>query len=171
MAVHVYAGKSTIHYTLSAALRVIPRANATISVYHGAILYALDVGQSVVPAGTAAHSYCQPNDQYKSLINTLPWNMAIDPSTLKFHAMPPNVSPDDDLPSLIWSPKAPPPYITAKGCDIEWLLLHCVPAPVPLQVNGKRACTGKVVDMVLRPYGSLNVHMAELPTIDLGVDP
>lgn len=170
MAVHVHAGKSTIDYTLSAALRVISRANATISVYHGAILYALDVGQSVVPAGKAAHSCCQPNNDHESLINTLPWNMAIDPSTLEFHAAPPNASPDDDLPSPIWFPKAPPPYFTAKGCEINWPLLHCVPAPVPLQVNGKRTCSGKVVDMVLRPYGSLKVHMAELPTIDLGLD-
>lgn len=170
MAVQVHAGISTIEYTLSAALRIIPRANATISVYHGALLYALDVGQSVVPTGIVAHSCCQPDEHHESLINILPWNMAIDPSTLKFHPAPPNVSPDDDLPSPIWFPRAPPSYFTAKGCEIEWPLLHCVPAPVPLPLHGKRTCTGKVVDIVLRPYGSLKVHMAELPTIDLGLD-
>ncbi len=168
MAIHLHAGKSTVDYTLSAALRIIPRANVTISIYHGALLYALDIGQAVVRAGIQAGSCCRASE-YASLKNTRPWNMAIDPSSLKFHSAPPNVSPEEPLTSPIWSPGAPPSYVTAKGCEIEWPLLNCMPAPVPLQVDGKRTCVGKVVDLVLRPYGSLKVHMAELPTIDLGL--
>lgn len=168
-AVHIHAGRSKVIYTLSAEIRTSARANSTVAVYHGALLYALDVGQATMTHDVASVRSQYPWQAYDHcIVNTQPWNIAIDPSTLEFHAAPPFTSPEEKLPSPIWAPRAPPPFITGKGCEIDWPLWKGLPAPVPLPVNGTRTCTGEVVDVVLRPYGSLNVHMAELPTVDLG---
>lgn len=168
-AIHLHAGPHKITYHLSAALRVTQRTEDTISVYHGALLYALDVGQSIAhPAHDSSSGFPTRAHEHK-IENKRPWNIAIDPSSLEFHAASPNASPEALLPSPIWSPGAPPSYITGKGCEIEWPLLKGMPAPVPPAVDGKRKCVGKAVDVVLRPYGSLKVHMAELPTVDLAL--
>lgn len=167
--IHIHSGRSKLTYTLSAAIRTSARANSTVAIYHGALLYALDVGQLMTPCDAASTKSQYPWQAYDHcVVNTRPWNIAIDPSTLDFHAAPPFTSPEESLPSPIWAPGAPPPFISGKGCEIEWPLLKGLPAPVPLPVNGTRRCsTGVVVDVVLRPYGSLNVHMAELPVVEL----
>ena len=183
---------TTVAYTLAPTLRVISRANDSVTIYHGALLYALDVGESI--SATSAkifspeafhHSHdgyplysspshgpspatlppIPPQAHSYSIVNTKPWNIAIDTSTLAFH--PGDTS--KPLPEEIWSRGAPPSYITGRGCEIEWGLEKGVPAPVPLaDAEGKRTCSGPSVDVVLRPYGSLKVHMAELPVVDLG---
>lgn len=190
------AGSNSILYTLAPTLRIVPRANDTVAIYHGALLYALDVGESTTvlaptifdpqafhkeafaphsnpgtgktnalpPLPHQAHSY--------EIRNTEPWNIAIDISTLKFH---PSAEDEDGatgtrthLPREVWSRGGPPSFFTGRGCQIEWPLDKGVPAAVPLAVDGKRKCIGKAVDVVLRPYGSLKVHMAELPVVGLG---
>lgn len=170
-AIHIHAGKSRVTYTLGASIRIIARENSTIAVYHGALLYALDVGQSSVPRNLASIRSQYPwqaHDRY--IANTRPWNIAIDQSTLQFHAAPPFTSPEGKLSSPVWAHKTPPSFITGKGCEIDWPLLDGLPAPVPLPVNGTRRCIRKITDVVLRPYGSLKVHMAELPVVELGVN-
>ncbi|MCJ1262522.1 hypothetical protein MMC22_002392 [Lobaria immixta] len=169
-AIHFHAGTHEIDYVLSAALRFTHRTDDTISVYHGALLYALDVGQSIAHSEPSDSSSSLPSRAHDHIIeNRRPWNIAIDPSSLTFHAASENASPDELLQSPIWSPGAPPSYVTGKGCEIEWPLLKGMPAPVPRAVDGIRRCVGKAVDVVLRPYGSLKVHMAELPTVDLNL--
>ncbi|MCJ1462580.1 hypothetical protein MMC07_001182 [Pseudocyphellaria aurata] len=166
-AIHLHAGTHQITYVLSAVIRFINRTEDTVSVYHGALLYALDVGQS---RRRQAGSPLLPSRARDDVIeNTRPWNIAIDPASLIFHAASPNASPDQPLQSPIWSPGAPPSYITGKGCEIDWPLLMGMPAPVPKAINGTRTCTREPVDVVLRPYGSLKIHMAELPTVNLNL--
>lgn len=167
-AVHIHAGHSKVIYVLSAAIRITPRANSTVAIYHGALLYALDVGQTAIHPQSASLSSPSPWQVHNYYLNnTRPWNIAVDTSTLEFHPAPSSVNPNAQLQSPIWAPQGPPSYITGKGCEIEWPLLNGLPAPVPLPINGSRTCTGRVMDVVLRPYGSLKVHMAELPTADL----
>ena len=169
IAIHLHAGINQVTYNLGATIRVTPRANATVAIYHGALLYALDVGQSIFHPETYPISADWPWQAHDyQITNTLPWNIAIDPTTLEFHAAPPNAHPDEPLSSPIWSPGAPPSYITGRGCEIEWPLLKGMPAPVPLAVNENRTCVRDAVQVVLRPYGSLKVHMAELPIVHLG---
>ena len=173
VSVRVPAGKSTIVYELCSDINIEHRANSTVAIHHGPLLYALDVGHSIEalpphyyhshqpfpPASlpTHAHDYI--------VNNTRPWNIAIDSSTLAYHLVPSNSSNSSALPNPIWGPGAPPGYITAKGCQIHWPVDHGVPAPVPLP--GNRSCMGKAMEVVFRPYGSLKVHMAELPTVNL----
>ena len=176
------AGNSTITYTLGATIQVRPRANSTVAVYHGSLLYALDIGQTMTTLAPKLYNVSNADrDLYHvstpslppevhdfAFTNTTPWNIAIDPSTLVFHTKA-NVSNNTALPNPIFEYGAPPTYITGKGCQVDWPLYKGLPAPLPALANGikHRNCTGNVTDVILRPYGSLKVHMAELPTADL----
>ena len=188
------AGTSTIKYSLGASIQILPRANSTVAIYHNSLLYALDVGQITttinadlynatynVTYANGANGTADPYDTSTPYLppqvhdfvftNTTPWNIAIDTSTLTFHTTA-NASNETALANPIFEYGAPPTYITGKGCQIEWPLYQGLPAPLPALPNGTecRVCTGNMTDVVLRPYGSLKVHMAELPTVDLSVN-
>lgn len=164
------AGYSRVNYTLTSSIRSVPRANDTIAIYHGALLYGLEISstntstlprnygnQSFYPVGYAP---AQARDYI--ITNTSAWNYAIDPSTLKFQ--PGNVAAA--LPEPIFSPGAPPMSITAMACQIDWPLFRgSVPGAVPLLAN--RKCISNVTQVRLVPFGSAKLHMAELPTIAL----
>ena len=182
-------GSHTLILTLTPTLRIAPRANATIAIYNGPLLYALDVGEAItiLPPSMAALTRASPSSPptikssplnpspnttiphqaHDYLINnTLPWAIALDPDTLVFHAFntsDPSPPANASLPNPIWAYHAPASFITAQGCPIAWPLDHGVPARVPLP--GQRDCTGVWREVVLRPYGSLRVHMAELPVL------
>ena len=170
------SGSNTIIYSLDTDIRLSPRGNSSVSIYHGALLYALDVGHStniLAPTLNANTTY-SPLDGPPSLphqvhdieiANTRPWNIGIDPSSLVFHT----TSVNDTLANPTFDYHAPPTYITGKGCRIDWPLYKGLPAALPKLPRGveKRNCTGNVTDVVLRPYGSLKVHMAEIPIVDL----
>jgi len=186
MPVSLPAGTSTVKYTLSATIQILPRANSTVAVYHGALLYALDVGQITTTPDLDLYnvSYANGTDPYNTssaslpsqvrnfaFKNTEPWNIAIDTSTLTFHTTA-NLTNETALTNPIFEYDAPPTYITAKACQIDWPLYNGLPAPLPALPNGThhRICTGSLTDVVLKPYGSLKVHMAELPTVDLSIN-
>ncbi|KAL8847440.1 MAG: hypothetical protein Q9221_007509 [Calogaya cf. arnoldii] len=165
----------TVEYRLYTSIRTEDRGNATISIYHGALLYALDVGYSDTIISDTTSDVKQfpiqqgsiPNQAHDhSIINTKPWNIAIDPSTLSYHTHPNQTSVNGQLPNPIWAYEAPPSYITAQGCEIEWGIEKGLPTPPPLK--GDRKCISNVTEVVLRPYGSLKVHMAVLPTMSFG---
>lgn len=177
------AGNSKVRYILGANIRVLPRANSTVAIYHGSLLYALDVGQTatIVKPSLYNVSYVNGNHPYNTsepvlppaahdftFTNTRPWNIAIDVSTLTFHTTN-NDTNGTALKTPIFEYGAPPTYITGKGCQISWPLYKGLPAPLPALAQGisHRNCTGNMTDIVLRPYGSLKVHMAELPTVNL----
>ncbi|MCJ1388159.1 hypothetical protein MMC18_001004 [Xylographa bjoerkii] len=192
LAVPLARGSNTLILTLNPTLRIAPRANATIAIYHGPLLYALDVGEAItaLPPSMAALTRASPSSPptinsfplnptpnttfphqaHDYLINnTLPWAIALDPDTLLFHASNTSTSSSpttSSLPNPIWAYRAPASFITAQGCPIAWPLDHGVPARVPLV--GERNCTGPWREVVLRPYGSLRVHMAELPVLRRG---
>ena len=176
------AGNSTLRYTLGANIRISPRANSTVAVYHGSLLYALDVGHRTTAKQAELYniSYADGNPYDTStphfppevhdytFMNTTPWNIGIDVSTLVFHTLT-KITDDPALPNPIFDYGAPPTYITGKGCRIHWPVYKGLPAPLPALPNGTeyRNCTSQMFDVILRPYGSLKVHMAELPVVDL----
>ncbi|KAL9579269.1 MAG: hypothetical protein Q9203_006769 [Teloschistes exilis] len=173
----------TVTYTLGTGIRTEDRGNDTLSVYHGALLYALDVGfadtvsalapttnQQTIDANTtiptAAHDH--------NITATKPWNIAIDPASLVFHtsssssSTSPSSHDAEKLPNPIWAYEAPPTWITARGCEIaDWGMEKGVPK-IPPGKRRRRCVGGGVREVVLRPYGSLKVHMAVLPVMDLG---
>lgn len=168
------AGRTTrISYHLSTTVRAEPRANGTVAVYHGALLYALSVAStnsSTAPydyTTNAPHAagYAPPESRDWTLLPASDWDYAIDPSTLAYHyggEAAPGRAPADP----IWAPGAPPGYVTARACRVDWgLYLGSVPGVAP--APGARACVGEVVEVELRPYGSTKLHMVDLPTVDL----
>ena len=180
-----------ITYTLHTSLRTEPRGNDTVAVYHGALLYALDVGQDIklqklnsTSIDTVSPAFPAEYAHDFNITNTKEWRIAIDPSTLVYHGPP---SPRNeassttasassslgfpqsrllDLPSPIWDYEAPPNYVTVKSCEISWKLEKGTPSPPPLK-EARTCVKGSIRERVLRPYGSLKVHMAELPVMDL----
>jgi len=183
------SGISTVKYTLGATIRIEPRANSTVAIYHGSLLYALDVGQTMTTLAPDFYNvtYANGSDPYNTstpivpaqvhgyvFTNTTPWNIAIDTSTLVFHTTSKNSSNETEspLPNPIFDYGAAPTFITGKGCQVAWPLYNGLPAPLPALANGTtyRDCTGNVTDVILRPYGTLKVHMAELPMVDLSMN-
>ena len=157
------AGTNNVTYRLSASIRVETRGNNSVSVYHGSLLYALDVGQTVtnlpvrIYNQTATYPAVDGPAQIPhrahdfTFANTKPWNIAIDPSTLEFHASSHNAT-TSELKNPIFDYEAPPSYITGRGCQINWALDRGVPAALPKLPEGAVwNCTGNVTDVVLRP--------------------
>ena len=191
--VNVVAGTTHVTYKLAADLRVEHRANGSVAIYHGALLYALDIGQSItsVPMflNESHFHYTKPFQRASAadfdtesdppvmmpahvsdvaFSSTKPWNIAIDPSSLVYHPSPNGEEPVHTLQNPIFDYEAPPSYITGKGCEIHWETFRGLPAALPKLPEGAVwQCLGNVTNVVLRPYGSLKIHMAELPTVDL----
>ncbi|KAJ5801973.1 uncharacterized protein N7503_004423 [Penicillium pulvis] len=162
------AGTTKFTYTLGMETMTTPRANDTVAIYRGPLLYALYIkpdissgppkfynNQSEYPAGTYP-----PQAQDHVLLNTTEWNVAIDPTTLEYNAG------SGPLPEPTFQDGALPMYMTAKGCLIYWpMFLGAVPgSPIPKE---DRVCLGDAFNVTLRPYGSAKLHMSEIPTIDL----
>ena len=87
------AGRTSVRYVLGARIRVVRRANKAVSVYHGALLYALDVGMDV--RSDAPRAWTQqylsddevvPEAKDYVVTNTTAWAIAIDPATLTFRS-------------------------------------------------------------------------------------
>lgn len=166
-------GVSTVKYQIPMAIRVEHRANDTIAVRRGALLFALEIGSEVSSTGPHNYTsqelypadYAPPQARDHIMLNTTEWNVAIDPSTLTYH--PAN---DGDytgaLPTPIFASGSPQMYITAKACLIDWPLFK---GSVPGNVIPKedRTCKSAVFDAKLVPYGSAKLRMTDLPTIEL----
>lgn len=173
-------GTSNIHYTLSSTIRTESRENDTIAVYKGALLYTLEVTHTNTsttpkpynhPDTYYNESYAPPESRDWQYHNTSAWNYAIDPSTLAYHG--PNdtseaeFTADHRLANPIFAPGAPPGYITAQACKVDWpLYVGSVPGYPP--VGEARKCVGGVEEVRLVVYGSAKTGMAELPVVDLG---
>ncbi|KAF2084603.1 hypothetical protein K490DRAFT_75716 [Saccharata proteae CBS 121410] len=165
----VGAGTTEITYTLSTSLTTKSRANDTISVHYGSLVYALYIpgtNTSTAPKSYSNSSYfytdypAQARDY--QITNTSAWNIAIDPSSLQFHTSNDSSS---GLANPIFAPGAPPTWVTAMGCEIEWGFYKGVPdVPPPLS---ERKCVGEVEEYRLEPLGSAKLHMMDLPTIEL----
>lgn len=164
------AGHNNVIYTLGANIRTEARANGSVAIYHGALLYALDVGQTrtSLPVSLYNESITYPATDYPpgeitpqskmpskvhdvAFTNTKPWNMAVDPSTLKIYKSASHTS-TSTLENPIFEYEAPPSYIMGKGCQIDWALAKGVPAALPKLPRGSGwLCTSNVTDVIFRP--------------------
>lgn len=160
-------GSSQVVYTLSRTVTTDKRANDTIAVYYGPLLYALRIGSTNTSTPPMQYDNMEspvpnapPQARDWQITNTTAWNYAIDPQSL-------SLSQQGAMPSgPVFEPDAPPISITARACQIDWpLFKNSVPGWVP--TGTARKCISKVENVTLVPYGSAKIHMAELPTLDL----
>lgn len=170
---HLPAGTSTVTYILGASIRTIPRANDTVAIYRGALLYALAVGST--ETSTAPKRFFDKNAVYEGaspevrdweLRNTTAWNYAIDVTSLTW--VPGNDTLRFEEGGSVFSPERTRELgsIYVRACRVEWpLWIGSVPSD-PLPANARR-CLGFVEEVRLVPYGSAKLHMAELPVVDL----
>ncbi|KAG8418788.1 hypothetical protein J3459_012057 [Metarhizium acridum] len=131
---------------------------------------ALDVGYSNTTSFPHAYGntkgpgldylpYRELRDYY--IKNTHPWNVAIDPSTLKY-----SDARNKGLIDPIFEYGQPPNYVTVDGCEINWnLYMDTIPDLPPALAD--RKCIGEKKTYRLIPYGAAKVHMSDLPTIKL----
>lgn len=166
--VQIQPGKTTLNYDIGMDIQTESRANDTIAVYRGPILYSLYIDPITTSSPPTYYDTQQewpegtypPEMQDHSMTNGTEWNVAIDPSTLAFH------SGSGSLPSPTFDDGKLPMYVTAKACLIDWPLFKgSVPASPPAKED--RVCLGDSFVATLRPYGSSKLHMSDLPTIDL----
>jgi len=170
--VSVPAGHSTITYTLGANIVVQPRANDTVAITYGALLYALEIVESttVKPAQDWSKQtaypdgYAPPQAHDYVIENATVWSVAIDPSTLKVQRG--NSTDATTLPNPIFALGASPISMSVRACEIVWPLWAGLP-DIPPKV-GDRKCLGTSFEARLIPYGAAKLHMAEFPTLDLG---
>jgi hypothetical protein len=101
-----------------------------------------------------------PEDRDHTLLPTADWRIAIDPSTLKVND---KSSKDFKLPKLPWTPGGQPVTLTAKGCNIEWGILHNAAAPPPPSPN---TCKGDTFEVTLAPFGSAKLRLGQIPTMN-----
>ena len=177
--ISVPKGRSRLLYTIGTDIRTSARANDTVAVYRGALLYSIPIASDTTD--TPPHNYynftqypswyAPPESHDYIMRNTTEWNIAIDPSTLQYVSSSPstyhiNYRPAS-LPSPMFAAGAPPMFMTAKGCLIDWPLIFNQSTPGPPPIGDYRKCLGESFIVKLVPYGSAKLHMAELPTIDL----
>ncbi|KAL3419815.1 duf1680 domain containing protein [Phlyctema vagabunda] len=164
--VHVTKGKTEVVVKLSSDIRTVQRANNTVAVYHGALLYALDISYTVSehPAlnwssslPIEGHNHPQALDH--ELLPTSNWSVAIDPSQLRFSSS----IDDTELPNPIFVRGAPPVEIYAAATAIEWGTTKDSAALPPAQP----VLIGAPFWAKLIPYGSAKLHMGELPALAL----
>ncbi|RDW70339.1 hypothetical protein BP5796_08736 [Coleophoma crateriformis] len=166
--ISIPAGATVITLQLSATTRIVPRQRDTVSIYRGALLYAIEIPHTISSASPRAYrslepiptKWLHPHAKDYTLENTTSWNIAIDPSTLKFFSAE---SEDVVLKNPIFAAGSPPTKMTVMGCEIEWGLHKGSPADPPLPEE--RKCLGDFFEVVMIPYGAAKLHMAELPTV------
>jgi hypothetical protein len=169
--IQVPAGVSNVTYSITRPLRVERRPNGNaVSVYVGNLLYSLDLSPS--EEATLPHPYTNPGGpgttQYNStwpqvrdfyFNATTPWNIAIDPNTVRTYT-----SPENSTASLqrAFGNQGNTNYLMVLGCQVDWSMNSGVTPDVP-PVSPVCIAPGKYYRMI--PYGGAKVHMSELPTV------
>lgn len=167
----IAAGTTKIEYKIgNPGIIQEKRANDTIAIHHGALVYALIIPSTNTSTAPKAYGngsndplpYPAPQQALDyEITNTSAWNYAIDPDTLVLHG----ADETGELANPIFAPGASPLWMSAKGCEIEWGIYKGVPDAPPVGEN--RKCVGDVVDVRLEPLGGAKLHLVDLPVLRL----
>ena len=163
-------GGSNTSFTvnLAASPRVVQRANNTVAIYYGPLLYSLAIEYSTTSHAPLNYITEQPlpgntTDAHTKDIYYTPttkWNIAIDPSQIRVVHSSTNSS---SLPSPIWDLGAPPTELRVAAVEIDWPLKFDLPSDPPANATA----VGNPFSARFVPYGSAKLHMSHLPVLDL----
>ncbi|KAK8248815.1 hypothetical protein IWZ00DRAFT_471623 [Phyllosticta capitalensis] len=187
-AIALPAGSSSLTYTLHAPLTTSPRANDTLTVSRGALVFALSINSTntSAPASTyrdpsAPLAGAPPQARDWSLANASAWNVAIDASTLVLRSSiedvgsnssssSPSNTAGQQLANPIFAPAAPPVWVEASGCEIGGWGLYRGVMDVPPPAEQRRCIEGTRRTVRLEPMGAAKLRVVDLATIDVNVD-
>ncbi|KAI0890090.1 uncharacterized protein GGS22DRAFT_149973 [Annulohypoxylon maeteangense] len=182
------AGSSTLSLRLSTTPRIVPRANNTVALYYGALLYALAIEhdiedrdpvayrtEEILPANTTDPEG-RTRDHFYTPKAGARWNVAIDPSQIRVVRKAENGSfvehntddilevSEDEVGNPVWDLGGPPVELRVAGVEIDWpIVLDTAADPGTFDVKP----TGKPFSARFVPYGSSKLHMALLPVVEL----
>ncbi|KAI0014561.1 hypothetical protein F4780DRAFT_774127 [Xylariomycetidae sp. FL0641] len=170
-AVSLPAGHSTLTYTIgTGGVRTETRSGG-VSLYVGAVLYALDVGLD--ETSSLPHSYgsavAEPGMDYLPFGdardyyygNSSAWAVAVDPGTATYRGDEGADRGDDAVFTYAGARTA----VEVQGCEVAWpLLAGLTPGDVPSDPS----CVGPRRMFTFRPYAALKAHMSVLPTVSFG---
>ncbi|KAL4874995.1 hypothetical protein BJY04DRAFT_224504 [Aspergillus karnatakaensis] len=165
---NIRKGKTTIELNLSLSTRVSHR-NGTVAIYHGPLLYALDIEDtktSHTPLNWTDRtplpdSQVLPETKDYTLNPTSEWRYAIDPDSITVEQLQ---SPEEDLRNPIWAREANPVALWVDAWIIDWeeeLGTAALPPVDPI-------VSGKPTRVRLIPYGAAKLHIAEFPVAKRG---
>lgn len=155
------AGKHIMRYTLQTSIRVVPRANDTVAIYHGSLLYAVPLNPEVTYR-QSSYPNAPPLVREYTMTPRKQWGLALDPSSLRFRGLSNPMAP---LPNPVWAEGTSVTTITATVCEIQWELTEPrghAPNPPHKLIRG---CIGEPLEVEMVPYGTAKLHMAELPVM------
>ncbi|KAF1981397.1 hypothetical protein K402DRAFT_425448 [Aulographum hederae CBS 113979] len=158
---------------LAAIPRIVPR-NGTVSIYRGALLFALSPAYTSTPRPALDWKTFQPLPISETTTQTFDhdlsptslWKYAIDPSTLE--AEDAWCDGDEILASPVWSREKTPCVMWVDAWEIEWPVegeegsgvVGETPVGKAVRVVGERTRVRLV------PYGAAKLHVAEFPVVD-----
>lgn len=173
--VHVNTGVTTIKLNLGMDIEVERRSNNSIAVHRGPLFYAVDLAHNDtttsalrapgplallhrlpdVPPSDVAEYDNHTRDH--TWLPTVPWDIAIDPSTLSFHE-----ELVKQLPYYVWERGAQPQFITATACEITWTT---VMGDADWPPQSPTVCSSGMFTVTLWPFGGTELRVGELPTM------
>lgn len=168
--VAVRPGRTDFTVDLHTEIRIVPRQNNTVAIYRGALLYALQFDYNIAqtPVLNWTDRTPLPADQIVPNVHDheiLPvsvdsWSVAIDPSQIVVHD---DSTLDEPLKNPIYTSGAPPVYMSVVASKINWPENDGTASLPPSSPQ----LLGSPFIAKLVPYGSVKVHMAELPSVPL----
>ncbi|KAI1136929.1 hypothetical protein F5Y05DRAFT_419845, partial [Hypoxylon sp. FL0543] len=168
--ISILAGTTGITYILGMRPYFLFRTPCSGSVYMGNVLYSLDFNMECTshppqeynhPTGSNNTVQVPPDFSSASdreYFGSLPWNIAIDYSSLRYGSSNPGGIDDIDRFQLNSSTT----FVYVEGCEVEWGLYRHVTPDVPPKKPG---CLTPMESYRLIPYGAAKIHMAELPIL------
>jgi hypothetical protein len=136
--------------------------DSSVSIHRGPLLFAMDIGNNVTSVNSSNGGSPAGMDQFQEyqVEPTKPWNMALDADKTALHFVGAAEPLGVEQP---FSPEHAPVRIKARGRLLPyWGMLNYSASPPPMSPVHS---VEPFQDIVLLPFGSTNIRMAQLPTL------
>jgi uncharacterized protein len=136
--------------------------DSSVSIHRGPLLFAMDIGNNVTVVNSSNGGSPAGMDHFQEyqVEPTKPWNMALDAdeTALEFVGTVGALGAEQPF-----SPDHAPVRIKARGRLLpQWGMLNYSASPPPMSPVHS---TEPWQDLILLPFGSTNIRMAQLPTL------
>jgi hypothetical protein len=164
--VEVSPGTSHLTVTLDMEVRVVTRANNTVAIYRGPLLYALDIEYNVTSSPAlnwtdrlplpTNETFPNVHDHQYLPVSTATWAIGIDPSKIEVHD---ESAGEQILANPIFTRGGPPIYIEVAASQVVWAEDHGTAAipPTTLELVGEY-CTIGTLRKCKAAYGTVSYH-------------